>query len=253
MVAARVIGPGRAGRSLARALIQRGWNVDVWPRHADVTEAARGVDVLVIATPDDIIAAVAGAVRPVDTTVVCHLSGRCGLDVLLPHRRRTSVHPLVSLPDVETGAARLVAGAHFAVDGDPIGNRIVAALGGTALTVAPENRALYHATACVASNHLVVLAAQVERLARLAGVPASAYWELMSSTLGNVVASGPTAALTGPAARGDSATVAAHVAALPPGERRLYEVLADSADRLGRARRAHDDVAADRAGLEPVA
>jgi predicted short-subunit dehydrogenase-like oxidoreductase (DUF2520 family) len=221
--------------------------VDVLPRHADVVGAAGGVDVVVIATPDDAIASVAAAVRPVDTTVVCHLSGRCGLDVLSPHLRRASVHPLVSLPDVETGAARLAAGGHFAVDGDPFAGRLVAALGGAPLAVAPERRALYHAAACVASNHLVVLAAQVERLAALAGVPAAAFWELMSSTLENVVDRGPAAALTGPAARGDEETVAAHLAALPPQERALYEVLSASARRLGREHARRQD-----AGLEPV-
>jgi predicted short-subunit dehydrogenase-like oxidoreductase (DUF2520 family) len=217
--------------------------VELLSRDAGVGDAARGVDLLVVATPDAAIAAVAAAVRPVDTTVVCHLSGRCGLDVLAPHQRRASVHPLVSLPDPATGSARLLSGIHFAVEGDPLARAIVAALGGTPLEVTPEARVVYHAAACVASNHLVVLAAQVERLSALAGVPASPYWELMGSTLANVAATGPAAALTGPAARGDTETVAAHLAALPPGEHALYEVLAESAARLGLAHRTQQALA----------
>ena len=49
----RIIGPGRAGTSLAAALSARGWEfAGFLGRHDDLTNAARGVDVLVIATPD---------------------------------------------------------------------------------------------------------------------------------------------------------------------------------------------------------
>jgi len=51
-----LIGPGRAGRSLAAALADAGCDVkDVLTRHDDVASAAEGVDVLVIATPDSAI------------------------------------------------------------------------------------------------------------------------------------------------------------------------------------------------------
>ena len=61
----RIIGPGRAGTSLAVALSARGWTFAGFRgRHDDVADAARGVDVLVIATPDDAIAEVAAAVVP---------------------------------------------------------------------------------------------------------------------------------------------------------------------------------------------
>src|SRR5438105_6633786 len=90
----RVIGPGRAGTSLARALAEAGWRVlPPLGRGDDVRAAARdvdgeGVDLLVIATPDGAIGAVAAAVEPVERTVVAHLAGSIGLDVLAPHRRR---------------------------------------------------------------------------------------------------------------------------------------------------------------------
>ena len=60
----RIIGPGRAGRSLAAALSARGWAfAGFLGRDDDLSGAARGVDVLVIATPDDTIAEVAAARR----------------------------------------------------------------------------------------------------------------------------------------------------------------------------------------------
>src|SRR3954469_21345287 len=95
---ARIVGPGRAGQALARALTDAGWVVEpLVGRGGDVAGAAEGVDLLVIATPDAAIADVAAAVRPVATTVVAHLAGSLGLDALAPHERRASVHPLVSL------------------------------------------------------------------------------------------------------------------------------------------------------------
>lgn len=228
----RIIGPGRAGSSLRIALERRGWHcAGSLGRHDDPAEAAQGVDVVVLAVPDDAIAAVARSIRPGPAALV-HLSGAAALERLEPHDRRGSVHPLVSMPDPETGAQRLLAGATFAVAGDPVAAQIVAVLGGVAIEVAELDRAVYHAAAAVASNHLVALCAQVERLAAAAHVPAPVYWELMARSLDNVRSVGSAAALTGPAARGDHATVAAHVAAIGPDEAPLYLALADAAAAL---------------------
>ena len=64
------------------------------------------------------------------------------------------------------------------------------------------------------------------------GVPLDAYLDLARGSLANVADMGPAAALTGPVARGDWETVAAHLAALPAEERPAYEALARSAARL---------------------
>jgi predicted short-subunit dehydrogenase-like oxidoreductase (DUF2520 family) len=98
--------------------------------------------------------------------------------------------------------------------------------------IADSDRAKYHAAACVASNHLSVLCAQVERLAEQIGVPPEAMWKLMEGVFDSVRSVGAVASLTGPAARGDIATVEAHLAAIPPDERALYEVMSRGASRL---------------------
>lgn len=230
--AVRIIGPGRAGTSLALALTNVGFEVaPMLGREDDLTGAAGDVDVLVIATPDDAISEVAQAVEPVSTTVVVHLAGSLGLRALAPHRRRAALHPLVSLPNADIGARRL-RGAWFAVAGDPLIDTVVKALYGRMFTVEDENRALYHAGATVAANHLVALMGQVERLAESVGVPLDAYVDLARATLENVDYMGPAAALTGPVARGDEATVRRHVRALPQQERRAYRALSDAARRL---------------------
>jgi predicted short-subunit dehydrogenase-like oxidoreductase (DUF2520 family) len=229
----RIVGGGRAGRSLANALARSGWSVaDVVGRGDDPAQAADGIDLLVLAVPDGAVASLAAAVAPVSTTVVAHLAGSLGLDVLAPHPRRAAIHPLISLPDAELGAARLLAGGWFAVAGDRLAEEVVASLGGRWFPVADRDRALYHAAAVISSNHLVALLAQAERLARRAGVPFDAYLDLAAGTLANVQALGPKAALTGPAMRGDTATIERHLAALPREERATYQVMSDECRRL---------------------
>lgn len=233
----RIVGPGRAGTSLALALTGAGWDVaPLLGRRDAVAGAAHGVDLLVLATPDDAILEVARAVEPDDATVVAHLAGARGLEVLAPHPRRAAVHPLISLPTPELGARRLV-GGWFAVAGDPLAGEVVDALEGRAFTVRDGDRATYHAAAVIASNHLVALLGQVERLADSVGVPFEAYLDLATDTLANVAEMGPAAALTGPAARGDEATLRRHLRALPVDERKAYRGMIAAARRLAELRK----------------
>jgi predicted short-subunit dehydrogenase-like oxidoreductase (DUF2520 family) len=230
----RIIGPGRAGSSLATALSRAGW--DVLPtlgRDDDLAAAAQGTDLLLIATPDHAISEVAHAVNPVERTVVAHVSGSAGLHPLVSHRRRAVLHPLVALPDAERGAERLV-GAWFglAEAGDPLVTEVVASLRGRVVHVAETGWTRYHAAAVIASNHLVALLGQAERVAASVGAPVEAFLDLARGSLADVAALGPRDALTGPVRRGDTATVERHLDALPPDERPAYEAMADEARRL---------------------
>jgi len=220
----RLIGPGRAGCSLAAALADTGCDVrGILARGDDVSDAARGVDVLVLATPDAVLRSVAAAVTPVPGTVVMHLSGALGLDVLSPHPRRASLHPLVPLPSPEVGRIRLRGGVTFAVAGDRIATTLAYLLGGWPVVVDDEHRAAYHAAACIASNHLVALIGQAERVGASAGVGLDAVLALARAALDDVAELGPAVALTGPAARGDVVTIATHRAALDPEELPGYD------------------------------
>jgi len=217
---------------MSRALAAAGWRMEGPLRRGDeLAGAAAGVDLVVIATPDAAVADVAAAVRPVESTVVAHLAGSLGLDVLGGHPRRASIHPLVALPDPEMGAARLQ-GAWFALAGDPFVRRVVDALGGQWFAVADEDRAAYHAAACIASNHLVALLGQAERVGAAAGAPREAFFDLVRATVENVAALDPARALTGPAARGDAGTLERHRAALDPSELEAYDAMVSLAQRL---------------------
>jgi predicted short-subunit dehydrogenase-like oxidoreductase (DUF2520 family) len=222
-----IVGRGRAGGSLAAALGATGrWDVALLGRD-DAPPA--GVELVVLATPDAAVADVAVALPPDAARVVAHLSGALGPGPLADHPRWAIVHPLVSMPNPTIGAARLSAGAWFGVGGDPIAREVVDDLGGHAVDVADGDWVRYHAAAVIASNHLVGLLGQVERVAP---VPLTAYLDLARGSLDNAAALGPAAALTGPVARGDWATVDAHLAALPADERAAYEAGVDLCRRL---------------------
>ena len=229
----RVIGPGRAGGSFAGALRSAGWDVvGLLGRDDDLGDAGHGVDLVIVATPDAAIADVAGRIEPRPEPVIAHVAGSLGLDVLGAHPRVACVHPLVALPDAVLGASRLAAGTWFAVAGDALAQRVVSDLGGRWFEVADADRAAYHAAAAVASNHLVALLGQVERIAQGIGVPPEAYVDLARASLDDVAAVGAARALTGPVARGDWATVARHLAAIDESERTAYLALAAAARRL---------------------
>jgi predicted short-subunit dehydrogenase-like oxidoreductase (DUF2520 family) len=251
-----LVGPGRAGTILALALVDSGARcVGVAGRSTDATstrrvaarlgapslrleDAGRDADLVVVATPDAVIATVAAAVAPAleKGALVIHLSGSSTLhelDGVVLARGDVAVgslHPLQSLPS-ETRNDRL-RGSWCAVEGPPEVDRLALSLGMHPFRLDPAARAAYHAAACVASNHLVALLGQVERLARAAGAPPEAFLPLVRTTLDNVAALGSVGALTGPVARGDAGTVAAHLGALPEDERATYRALAREALRL---------------------
>ena len=159
----RVVGPGRAGGALSSALTKVGWTVLAPVRHGDaLADAAKDVDLLLLATPDGVIGEVAASITPVETTVVAHLSGARGLDVLATHPLRAALHPLTSMPTADVGAERLARGAWFALDASSdeamtTVESVVTALGGRSFVVNDEHRVAYHAAAAIASNHVVAL------------------------------------------------------------------------------------------------
>jgi predicted short-subunit dehydrogenase-like oxidoreductase (DUF2520 family) len=189
-------------------------------------DAASGAELVVIGTPDDAIEATAATIATsiAPGTWVAHLSGALGLDVLAPvvavGARRLAVHPLQTMPDVETALAR-IPGSSIAVtaddgDGLALGERLALDVGGRPFPLADEHRALYHAAAVFASNHLVVASAAAETLLRAAGVadPGAALAPLRRASLENVERLGAEQALTGPVVRGDAGTIRRNLEAL---------------------------------------
>ncbi len=203
-----VIGRGRMGWAIARALRQADHSVD-GPLGRD-GKLARP-DAILLCVPDDQIAGVAADIAP--GPIVGHCSGATGLEVLAPHPA-FSLHPLTSIagPAGDLAAAENpFAGASCAVAAgngaaEVLARRLAADLGMAAFVVADEDRAAYHAAASMASNFLVTVEAAAERLAAGVGGGREMLVPLVRATVENWATLGPLA-LTGPIARGDEATV----------------------------------------------
>ena len=210
-----------------------------------LSAAAPDLTGVVIAVPD---AAIAGVVAELASLAlpsslpVLHASGSRSLDVLAPLAAAGhpvgGLHALAAVADPVEGADRL-RGASFGVEGEgaarALAERLVRACGGRVLAIGPGGKALYHAAAVFASNYAVALLAVAERLMRKAGVEEDARAALAGLAAGavdNVAALGPAAALTGPVARGDAATVELHLARLSGAERSLYCLLGRQALEL---------------------
>jgi predicted short-subunit dehydrogenase-like oxidoreductase (DUF2520 family) len=192
-------------------------------------------DLIILCVPDDAIATVAASIAPREHSVVAHIAGSRTLDVLAPHRRVGSLHPLMALPTGQE-AERLI-GATYCVAGDDLVREVALSLSGRVITLRDDQRTLYHAAAVVASNHLVALMGQVRTLAESIGLTLEDFLPLAEQSLVDVARFGPDEALTGPASRGDMATIDAHLAAIPESERSTYVALANAAFELSELRR----------------
>ena len=233
-----IVGAGRLGHALARALREAGIEVE-GPLGRGARPSAK---VVLLTVPDGEIRAAAEAIRTngaaeqplLSDQLLGHCSGATGLDVF-GERGGFSLHPLMTVPE---GGAAEFAGAGCAVAGTSetalhTATALAHALGMRPVEVADEDRAAYHAAASIAANFLVTLEGAAERLAATAGVPRELLAPLAEAALRNWARSGAEHALTGPVARGDEATIARQRAAV---EERAPDLL-DTFDALVAASR----------------
>ncbi len=259
-----IVGPGRAGTALGGALARAGHEVvaaaavseqskyrvrDHFPRAkltgpAGVLEAA---DLVLLTVPDDVlpglVEGLAATGAPYAGRLIAHASGAHGIRVLDPATRAgalpLALHPVMTFTGREDDVDR-IKGVSFGVTAPdqlrPAAEALVIEMGGEPVFIAEENRALYHAALAFAANHLVTLVSQAASLLREAGAdnPNRMLGPLLGAALDNALRFGD-AGLTGPVARGDDSTVAAHVAAIAahePAALPAYRVLARlTADR----------------------
>jgi predicted short-subunit dehydrogenase-like oxidoreductase (DUF2520 family) len=214
-----VIGAGRVGTVVAARLGAR-----LFARGEDPDLG--GCRLLLIATPDAAIAEVCETLAPrLDPEAgVVHFSGGTSVAALAAAAGpRASVHPLQTVwPD--RGPDQLE-GAHAAVTGDwELGAGVAGALGMTPFALADEAKPAYHAASVFASNYVVTLTHAAVSLLERTGLEReaalAALRPLQHRTI-DVAGSPP----TGPIARGDAATVAAHLRAVGPELEPLYRAL----------------------------
>ncbi|MFQ5844244.1 MAG: Rossmann-like and DUF2520 domain-containing protein, partial [Planctomycetota bacterium] len=249
-----LVGCGAAGRPLGRVWIGAGHELGAVRACSRAAEAVAamgggvpdgsldGADVVVFATPDDVLAAVASHTPLRPEQVALHLSGAVPSGVLeLTGARTASLHPLCAFADLETSVAMLP-GTFFFVEGEAVevAERLARDAGGRPVRLRPDRKTLYHAGAAVASNYLVTLLALARDLFTAAGVDEGVALEALgrlgAGALRNVLEVGIPRGLTGPVARGDVEVVARHLDALDPDARELYRALLRATIPLARAK-----------------
>lgn len=210
---------------------------------AAMDEPTEPLDVLLLTVSDDALASVAAgwsadwaastapgsSRRDPPCRAVLHSSGCFDAEILAPLRAAGvavgSLHPLRAFAAVvpEPGPHPL-----FAVDGDPealaLARRLAEAWGGTCCELSGERRVVYHLAASLAAGGVVTMLAVVTELMRRAELPNEVLGGYLNLLRGAVDAAerraadaGPdelASAITGPAARGDEATIERHRAAL---------------------------------------
>ncbi len=259
-----VIGTGRAGSVIGAALHRAGHTVVAVSAVSDLSQlraqallpgvpildidgVVAAADLVVVAVPDDVLPgllrgiAAAHVVKPGQFWV--HLSGRYGTEVMDPVTKvgalPLAIHPVMTFTGTSMDLTRLVEcpfGVTAPEELRSAAEALVIEIGGDPIWVPEEKRALYHAALAFGSNYLITLVAQSAELLRLAGVdnPQRVLAPLLSASLDNALRLGDQA-LTGPVARGDAATVAAHL-----------EVIAEQSSTAADAYRAMARVTADR-------
>jgi predicted short-subunit dehydrogenase-like oxidoreductase (DUF2520 family) len=264
-----IVGPGRAGTALALALARAGHDVtaaaavsqqskrrvrDNFPR-ARLTDPAGvlgAADLVLLTVPDDVlpglVEGLAATGAPYEGRLVAHASGAHGIRVLSPATRAgalpLALHPVMTFTGREDDVDK-IKGVSFGVTAPdqirPAAEALVIEMGGEPVFIAEENRALYHAALAFAANHLVTLVSQAASLLRDAGAdnPNRMLGPLLGAALDNALRFGD-AGLTGPVARGDDGTIAAHIEAIAahepaalPAYRALARLTADRALAAG--------------------
>jgi predicted short-subunit dehydrogenase-like oxidoreductase (DUF2520 family) len=238
-----VVGAGRAGTALAAALRRAGHEVVAASAVSEASvrriqrdlpgasikqpaEVVSAADLVLLTVPDDVlpglVAGLAATGAELEGRLVAHASGRHGLAVLDPAVRAgalpLALHPVMTFTGRPDDIDKLT-GITFGVTAPdslrPVAEALVLEMGGEPVFIAEQYRDLYHAALATAANHMVTLVVEAADLLRQVGVgnPARMLGPLLSAALDNSLRLGD-AALTGPVARGDAETVAAHIEAL---------------------------------------
>jgi len=191
-------------------------------------KAVQDVDCILITTPDDTISSACQEIAlcpALKGKFVFHMSGAGGLDLLESAKKAgavvASIHPLQSFSSIDQ-AIKNIPGSYFGITADKKAQQssrnIVRDLGGIPLLISSDQKPLYHAAACFASNYLVSLMNTVESIYQAIGLnekdAKTAYLPLVYGSLTNIDNSGSITSLTGPIARGDFGTIKKHISAI---------------------------------------
>ena len=198
-----IVGAGRLGNALAKALQAKGVGVTGPLRRGDAIQG----DVVLLAVPDR---EIANVVKTLPAKCIAgHTAGAVTLEVF-GKRESFSMHPLMTAGHGEaefTGASAAIAGTTERARN--VAREIATRLGMHVIEVPDAERVAYHAAASIAANYLVTLETIAERVGERAGINRRHLLPLARAALENWGSLG-SMALTGPIARGDDEIVEQH-------------------------------------------
>ena len=262
------IGAGKVGCSLARYLREGGAELAGFSScreesarkaaehiggraFASALDVVRAADIVFLTVPDGSIRSVAdllaeaavGERLDLSAKVFLHCSGAISSEALSALRTAgataCSLHPLYAVSS-RFDCWRELSRAWFSVEGDEpavaCARELLKPLGNHVVRIDAANKTRYHASAVMASNLVVGLYNEAaEQLVQCGFTPKDAESALAPLFLGNaehIARDGVAASLTGPAARGDAATVDAHLSCLSGDDREIYRLLTDVVYRI---------------------
>lgn len=239
------IGAGALGSGLARLLHAQGYTIseivvrasagakrrgakvarDVGAEVVTLKSAKLQCDVLWLVVPDEAVEDVARSVakREALPRMVLHASGALSsrsLQMLAARGVQTgSAHPMMTFVAGEPPSLK---GAWIAVEGSreavQAARAMARKLGANSFTIEPASKTLYHAFGAMLSPMLAAELEAAERLGLRAGISRKDVRRIMQPilerTVSNVLRKGAPNSFSGPLARGDVRTVAAHLEAL---------------------------------------
>jgi len=246
-----VLGAGKVGTALARALRARSVTTTLRPARKDLPRTI-DANVVVLAVRDRDLRPLAERLRDARlvprNAVVLHVAGALDAEPLAPLRPQCAgvaqMHPMISFASRRFTPSLAGGGVHVQGDARAVARarRLARVLGMTPRTVAGLDTVGYHAAAGLVANGAAALAAVGAELLSRSGVPddlaPKMLGPLLRSVAENVESLGFPDALTGPVRRGDAAAVEKHMKTLGaklPRAMPLYLAAAEAQLPLARA------------------
>ena len=227
-----IIGRGKVGQSLTQLFRSLDYNVNnIGRSKPEQMAAVANADITLICVNDESIQTVCQTLAKSFKTgsVVAHCSGALDSSILSSAEQQgcavASCHPLNTFPNITLSLQRFATtehGSYLYAEGDQAALSTLLPLfenaGFINTQINREAKPLYHAACVFACNYLSSLMDMSLETAAKAGLESKPFWlslqPLIQSTLENISDHGTAGALSGPIARGDSATVKSHINAL---------------------------------------
>ena len=183
-----------------------------------------------IAVSDNAIAEVSSCIN-VPNGIVCHVSGSVSLEALKDHSKRGVFYPLQTFGSSEKMSFKeipiLIEGVNETVFQTLFS--LATEVSSCSLSMDSSKRRSLHLAAVWVNNFSNFLYTQAAEFCKNQEVPFELLGPLMEQTVKNALTLGPEVAQTGPARRGDTNTMNAHIESLPTEEqKKIYQYISNA-------------------------